>query len=126
MSCTFCHAGSSVVSMTSSSGGEMPALLNAMSTDPYVSAAVSNTLLTAASSETSTGTNNPSSSSAAALPAVGSMSPTTMVAPSACMRRPVASPIPPAPPVITATLPANRWVKSIRLLRSRKRRSWFR
>ena len=42
MSCTFCHAGSSVVSITSSSGGEMPALLNAMSTDPYVSAAVSN------------------------------------------------------------------------------------
>src|SRR6478752_4367503 len=65
MSCTFCHAGSSVVSITSSSGGEMPALLNAMSTDPYVSAAVSNNASTADWSETSTGTNNPSSSSAA-------------------------------------------------------------
>jgi hypothetical protein len=34
MSCTFCQAGSSVFSIRSSSGGEMPALLNAMSTDP--------------------------------------------------------------------------------------------
>ena len=47
-SCTFCQAGSSVVSIRSSSGGEMPALLKAMSTDPYVSAALSNRLSTAA------------------------------------------------------------------------------
>ncbi len=34
MSWTRCHAGSSVFSIRSSSGGEMPALLNAMSTQP--------------------------------------------------------------------------------------------
>ncbi len=33
-SCTLCQAGSSVFSIRSSSGGEIPALLNAMSTDP--------------------------------------------------------------------------------------------
>ena len=47
MSCTFCHAGSSVFSIRSSSGGLMPALLNAMSTVPYFSAAVSNSASTA-------------------------------------------------------------------------------
>ena len=33
-SCTRCHASSPVFSIRSSSGGEIPALLNAMSTDP--------------------------------------------------------------------------------------------
>ena len=91
----------------------MPALLNAMSTEPYVSAAVSNSASTASWSETSTGTNSPPRSSATDLPVAGSMSPTTMVAPSACIRLAAARPIPLAPPVMTATLPASRWVRSI-------------
>ncbi len=58
-SCTFCQAGSSVVSIESSSGGEMPALLNAISTEPYFSAAVSKRWFTSASSVTSTFTKQP-------------------------------------------------------------------
>ena len=56
----------------------------------------------------STATKVPPSSSATGSPVAGSMSPTTIVAPSACIRRAAASPIPLAAPVITATLPANR------------------
>ncbi len=113
-SCTFCHAGSSVVSMESSSGGEMPALLNAMSTEPYASAAVSKRWSTCASSVTSTCTNRPSTRSAAAGPAVASRSPITTFAPSAARRFAVASPMPDAPPVMTATRPASRCVRSMR------------
>jgi hypothetical protein len=40
------------------------------------------------------------------------MSPITMVAPSARIRLAVASPMPLAPPVMTATLPESRWVRS--------------
>src|SRR6516225_1558548 len=69
-SCTLCHADSSVHSIRSSSGGEIPALLNAMSTDPQRCTAVSNSALTAASSVTSTCTNMPPSSSATDSPAM--------------------------------------------------------
>src|SRR4029078_1840977 len=56
MSCTRSQASTPVFSIKSSSGGLMPALLNAMSTDPWVSAAVSNSASTATWSETSTWT----------------------------------------------------------------------
>src|ERR1700736_4537823 len=112
-SCTLCHACNPVLSIRSSSGGEMPALLKAMSTDPQLCAALSNNALTADSSVTSTRTNSPPRSSATDSPAARSMSPTKMVAPSARIRRAAARPIPLAPPVITATLPASRWVRSI-------------
>ena len=56
MSCTRCQASRLVFSIRSSSGGLMPALLNAMSTPPCTSKAVSNRLSTATGSDTSTWT----------------------------------------------------------------------
>ena len=55
----------------------------------------------------------PPTSAAAASPVTESMSPITTLAPSAAKRLAVASPMPDAPPVITATFPARRWVRSI-------------
>ena len=55
-SCTRRHTSRSVSRIESSSGGEMPALLNATSTAPYVSAAARNRPSTWSSTVTSTGT----------------------------------------------------------------------
>src|SRR4051794_22495486 len=107
-SCTRRHASSPVVRMESSSGGEIPALLNATSRPPKVSTARSKSLRTSPSAVTSVATNSPPTSSAAALPLASSTSAHTIWAPSAPNRRTVASPMPLPAPVTTATLPASR------------------
>src|SRR5215218_7013916 len=107
-SCTRRHASSPVVRIESSSGGEMPALLNAMSSPPNVSTAAWNSASTCSGEVTSTRTNSPPTSSAAALPLTGSTSPTTTRAPSEANRRAVARPMPLAPPVTTATRSTSR------------------
>src|SRR4029453_19302092 len=55
-SCTRRHASRLVSRIESSSGGEMPALLNATSTVPYVQCAIANNLSTSSGSVTSQGT----------------------------------------------------------------------
>src|SRR5688572_2245906 len=107
-SCTRRHASSPVVRIESSSGGEMPALLNAMSSPPNVSTAAWKSASTCSGAVTSTCTNSPPTSSAAALPLTGSTSPTTTCAPSDARRRTEASPMPLAPPVTTATRSTSR------------------
>src|SRR5262249_39214332 len=91
---TLCHAERSVVSIGPPGGAEFPVLSKPMPTVPHLVAAVANGVLPAVWSLTSTCTNTPPSSSAADSPAVLSMSAMTIVAPSARIRRPVASPIP--------------------------------
>ena len=73
-SCTRRHASRPVTRIESSSGGEMPALLKAMSRPPYAVTALVNNASTCASSVTSTWTNVPPTSSAAAWPVAASMS----------------------------------------------------
>ena len=107
-SCTRSHAGSSVVSMESSSGGEIPALLNAMSRPPYTSTAAAYIAWTSCSCVTSARTNRPSTAEAAALPATSSMSAQTTRAPSSAKRRAVARPMPLPAPVTTATRSCRR------------------
>jgi hypothetical protein len=115
--------------MESSSGGEMPALLNATSSDPYASNAAAKAAPTSASAVTSACTNSPPVSAAAFSPAASSMSTATTCAPSAANRRAAASPIPLPAPVITTVLPENRMLslpfKSIEAsqIRSKYRRS---
>src|SRR6266545_7066718 len=101
------QASRPVIRIESSSGGEMPALLNAMSTRPYRSATPSNKARTDASSLTSHAQNSPPTSAAAAFPASSAMSTQTSRAPSAANRRTVASPIPLPAPVTTATRPSS-------------------
>src|SRR5215211_5603450 len=107
-SCTRRQASRPVTRIESSSGGEMPALLKAMSRPPWVSTAAANRASTCSGEVTSTWTNSPPTSSAAALPLAGSTSPTTTCAPSEANRRAVASPMPLAPPVTTATRSTSR------------------
>src|SRR5690348_912028 len=102
-SCTSRHASNSVVRIESSSGGEIPALLKAMSTPPYSFTAAWNSSRTSGSEVTSTATYRPPTSVAALPPASSSASPQTTLAPSAANRRAVASPIPLPAPVTTAT-----------------------
>src|SRR3954454_895223 len=102
------HASIPVTRIESSSGGEMPALLKAMSTRPCRSTTPSKSALTCSSSLTSQATNSPPTSSAQALPASPEMSTTTTKAPSAANRRAVACPIPLPAPVITATRSCKR------------------
>src|SRR3954468_17223546 len=97
-----------VTRIESSSGGEMPALLKAMSTRPCRSATPSNSARTDSSSLTSQATNSPPTSSATALPASSEMSTAMTLAPSAANRRAVASPMPLPAPVITATRSCKR------------------
>src|SRR4051794_38873980 len=68
-SCTRRHASRPVTRIESSSGGEMPALLNATSTEPYVSLAAANSASTPSGSVTSVRTNSPPSSAATSGPA---------------------------------------------------------
>src|SRR6266700_4186449 len=107
-SCTRRHASTSVVRIESSSGGEIPALLNAMSSPPYSSTATWNSARTSGADVTSTFTYRPPISVAAFAPASSSMSAQTTFAPSSAKRRAVARPIPLPAPVTTATLPARR------------------
>src|ERR1700679_2421081 len=95
--------------MESSSGGLMPALLKQMSMPPNLVDTASYSASTSAADVTSTLTNMPSTDSATAVPAASSRSTTATFAPSAAERSAGPRPMPPAPPVITATLPARRW-----------------
>src|SRR6266704_100862 len=95
-SCTRRHASTSVVRIESSSGGEIPALLNAMSSPPYSSTATWNSARTSGSDVTSTFTYR------------SPMSAQTTFAPSTAKRRAVARPIPLPAPVTTATFSARR------------------
>src|SRR4051794_37490729 len=106
-SCTRRQASSSVSRIESSSGGEMPALLNSTSSPPNRSIAAAYIAWTSSGSVTSARTNSPPTSSACALPPASSRSATTTCAPSAANRRALARPMPLAAPVMTATLPSS-------------------
>lgn len=93
--------------MESSSGGEIPALLNATSTLPWVSNAAANSASTCSGSVTSVLTKIPPVSSAAALPRVSSTSPQTTWAPSEASLRTAARPMPLPAPVTTAVRPTS-------------------
>ena len=101
------QASRPVSRIESSSGGEMPALLNATSTEPKVVCAVRKAAATSASDVTSACTNRPPVSAAAFSPAASSMSTATTCAPSVANRRAAASPIPLPAPVMTTVLPSN-------------------
>ena len=115
-SCTRRHASRPVVRMESSSGGEIPALLNATSMRPNLVAIPSKSCRTCSSSATSAARNAPPVSAAAALPAASSMSTATTVAPSAASRRALARPMPLPAPVMTATRSCSRCMCSLRSL----------
>src|SRR6266700_2882436 len=102
------QASRPVSRIESSSGGEMPALLNATSTEPKASCAVRKAAATSVSDVTSACTYRPPVSAAAFSPAASSMSTATTCAPSAANRRAAASPIPLPAPVMTTVLPSNR------------------
>src|SRR5690349_10055896 len=99
-----------VTRMESSSGGEMPALLNAMSIRPKAPSVASYIAATSSSDVTSAWMNRPPISSAAAFPVSPSRSTTATLAPSPASRRAVASPMPLPPPVTTATRSSRRCV----------------
>ena len=75
-----------VIKIESSSGGEIPALLNAISMRLYVSKATLYILATCSSLVTSALTNMPPTSVATLLPAISLVSTTTTLAPSAARR----------------------------------------
>src|ERR1039458_7207678 len=104
--------------MESSSGGEMPTLLNAMSTRPSPSATSAYSCRTWSSLATSAAMNIPLVSAAAAFPAVSSISTATIFAPSAASRRTLARPMPLPAPVTTATRSCKRsiWILTPRLV----------
>src|SRR6266513_3634134 len=99
--------------MESSSGGEIPALLNAMSIRPKALSVASYIAATSTSDVTSAWTNRPPTSSAAAFPVSPSRSTTATLAPSAASRRAVASPMPLPPPVTTATRSSRRCMGAV-------------
>src|SRR3569833_4417283 len=109
-SCTRRHASRPVDRIESSSGGEMPAVLKAMSTEPYACWAKEYIPRTSSSSVTAARTNSPPTSSATPFPVVSSTSATPTRAPSSARRRAVASPMPLAPPVMTATRSCRRCI----------------
>src|SRR5215470_18189513 len=102
-----------VTRMESSSGGEIPALLNAMSIRPKALSVTSYIAATSSSDVTSAWTNRPPTSSAAAFPVSPSRSATATLAPSAASRRAVASPMPLPPPVTTATRSSRRCMGAV-------------
>src|SRR6266704_692073 len=102
------QASRPVVSTESSSGGEMPALLNATSTRPCRAVTDSYICCTSSSLDTSAAMNMPSVSAATALPAASSMSTATTLAPSAASLRALARPMPLPAPVMTATRSCKR------------------
>src|SRR3954447_3679030 len=106
-SCTRRQASSSVSRIESSSGGEMPALLNSTSRPPKRSIAAAYIARTSSALVTSARTNSPPISSACAVPPASSRSATTTCAPSAANRRALARPIPLAAPVMTVTFPSS-------------------
>src|SRR5215813_1253570 len=95
-----------------SSRSEPPAQFSSMSTWPKASLAPCTICLTLASSVTSVCTKRAPSpaSRAAASPSVASISATTTLAPSATNSLADARPMPDPAPVITATLPARRFI----------------
>ncbi|CAB4882775.1 unannotated protein [freshwater metagenome] len=105
---TLSQASSPVVKIESSSGGEIPALLNAISIRPYVSKATLYIFSTSAALVTSAFTKIPPVAFAAASPDSAFISTATTFAPSLAKRFAVARPIPLPAPVITATRPSRR------------------
>src|SRR4051812_16280768 len=100
-SCTRCHASGDVSSTETSSGGEMPALLNSTSMRPNASRVRPYISITASSSATSAAIDSsPGAPSFRSTP--------TTCAPSSSNSRTASAPMPPAAPVITQTLPARR------------------
>ena len=92
----------------------MPALLNAISTEPYVDCGgVEQVVDLVLVGDIHLDEESVDLGSLPASPVSALKSPITTVAPSAANRRAVARPMPLAPPVITATLPVSRWVRSI-------------
>src|SRR3954453_22325690 len=118
-SCTRRQASSSVSRIESSSGGEMPALLNSTSSPPKRSIAAAYMPCTSSASVTPERTNSPPISSASAVPPSLSRSATTTYAPSAANRRALARPIRRAAPVMTATLPSSLPATALPLSRFR-------
>src|SRR6478752_5089696 len=112
-SCTRRQASMPVTRMESSSGGEMPALLNAMSIRPKAPSVASYIAATSSSDVTSAWMNRPPTSSAAAFPVSPSRSATATLAPSPASRRAVASPMPLPPPVTTATRSSRRCMDTV-------------
>src|ERR1700751_2516753 len=102
-----------VTRMESSSGGEIPALLNAMPIRPNALSVASYIAATSSSDVTSAWTNRPPTSSAAAFPVSPSRSATVTLAPSAASRRAVASPMALPPPVTTATRSSRRCMGTV-------------
>src|SRR5580704_16773336 len=98
--------------MEPSSGGEIPALLKAMSIRPNALRVASYMAVTSSALVTSAWMNRPSISSAAALPVSPSRSTTATLAPSAASRRALASPIPLPAPVTTATRSSRRCISA--------------
>ena len=105
---TLSQASRPVVRIESSSGGEIPALLNAISMRPYVSKATLYMFSTSEALVTSALTKIPPVAFAAASPDSAFMSTATIFAPSLAKRLAVARPIPLPAPVITATRPSRR------------------
>src|SRR5512135_31710 len=103
--CTRSQASIPVTRIESSSGGEMPALWNETSIEPYISCAVRNIRATSAASVTSACTAMPPTSSATAPAESRFMSTTTTFAPSDATRWAVALPMPLPPPVMTTVRP---------------------
>src|SRR6266498_4288700 len=107
--CTLSHTSMPVSRMESSSGGEIPALLKAMSTRPWSATTRSNMASTACSSVTSQVMAAPPVSLASASMASVLRSTPMTTAPSSANLLAEASPMPLAAPVITATLSCKRF-----------------
>src|SRR5688572_7399478 len=110
-SSTVCHVWSLVLVGSSSSPGEMPALLYSTVSAPNVDIVCSTARRTLASSPTSSGTNEASPPRlwiASTASAPSDTSPITTLASSAANSSAATRPSPLAAPVISATLPASR------------------
>jgi hypothetical protein len=105
---TRCHASSDVSRTEASSFGEIPALLKRMSMPPNRATVSSYMRVTSASLVTSAWTYMPPISPVVCSPASSARSTTHTSAPSSANRTAVSRPMPLAPPVMTATLPARR------------------
>src|SRR3954465_282348 len=97
----------SIVSCTRRASRKMPALLTRMSRRPWVPMISLITPSHSSSDVTSRWRYCPPSSWAVSLPGPSSTSASTTLAPSEANRRPSAAPWPRAPPVMSATFPAN-------------------
>ena len=128
-SCTHIHAPRTLMSMTDSNCSSlcsangcippgMPALLNAQSRRPWRSVASATSATTSSRRVTSVASHAaspPASETSLAVSASASSarSPSTTFAPSRANVSAEARPIPPAAPVITATLPSSKGVKEL-------------